>query len=103
MTNASTCHTKLACDSASCVVDTQDLDKEPRHDAGLPLSHLVIGLHGKCVHRRGAVLPHLCHHGGAAIWGAFLDLQRHFCSKQGGSRRVTAQRMKQTLLRHADN
>ena len=97
MISTSICHIQLACDSASCVVDTQDLDKEPWHDARLPLSHLVIGIHGKCVHCCGALLPHLCHHGGAAVWGAFLDLQRHFCGQQGGSRKVTAQRMGQIL------
>ena len=96
MTSALICLLKLAYDSGSYVVHVQDLDKKPGHDAGLSLSHLVISIYGKCIHCCGAFLPHLCHHGGAALWGAFLDLQRHLSGKQGGSRRVTAQRMRHT-------
>ena len=87
----------IACLSCSHLGHVQDLNKEPRHDAGVSLSHLVTGVHGKRVHCCGALLSHLCHHGGAAVWGAFLDLQRHFCGKQGGSRRATAQRMTQIV------
>ena len=62
-------------DLASYAILLQDLDTEPGHDAGLPLGHLVTCIHGQCIHRGGALLPHLCHHGSAAVWGALLDLQ----------------------------
>ncbi len=61
-----------ACDGRPLL---QDIDKEPRHDAGLPISHPVTGIHGQCLHCGGIVLLDLCHHGGAALWWPLLDLQ----------------------------
>ena len=53
----------------------QDVDKKPRHDAGLPISHPITGVYGQCVHCGGIVLLDLRHHGGAAVWWPLLDLQ----------------------------